>query len=115
MRLVSYTNGSYSSTLLCLQQLDLPIDPLSAAGSQDTKITLKSGLSGKQTYTSSEIEQLLEQYIDEEDKIENLSIDFCGVFVPVTHRSEVRLVARLVSVYHNSVIETSEQVSEYKM
>jgi len=45
---------------------------------------------------------LLERHIRADDTIECLCLDFCGRYVPISHRAELNLVCALVCAYHNS-------------
>jgi len=42
---------------------------------------------------------MLEHHVREDDRIDSLCVDFCGVFVPVAHRAELRIMCALVCTY----------------
>ena len=72
------------------------------------------GLSGRQCYTARDVETMLQSFVSEDSTVDAICLDFCGEYIPVTHASELRIVSRLVAVYHNSMIDASWQVNTFK-
>ncbi|NBX17959.1 MAG: hypothetical protein EBR09_11395 [Proteobacteria bacterium] len=61
-------------------------------------------LSAQNLYSAEEVGKMLEPHIRCNGDIDTVYLDFENESIPVCHESELRLVARLASVYHNSLV-----------
>lgn len=50
-----------------------------------------------------DVETLIRQNIHADGTINSLCLDFCGSYVALQHEDEIRLAARLLCTYHNSM------------
>lgn len=51
-----------------------------------------------------DVETLLRQNMHTDGTISSLCLDFCGSYVALQHEDEIRLAARLLCTYHNSLL-----------
>ena len=59
-------------------------------------------LTSSGSLTVEDAEGIMSPFIHDNDHITNLFVDFAGDFIPLTHRAEVRLVARMLVQYYNT-------------
>lgn len=55
-------------------------------------------------------EQKMEKYVHDDGSISALCIDVCGQYVPLVHRNDIHIVARILAAYHNDDIDNKTQV-----
>jgi hypothetical protein len=51
-----------------------------------------------------DVETLIRQNIHTDGSISSLCLDFCGSYITLQHEDEIRLAARLLCTYHNSLL-----------
>lgn len=61
------------------------------------KLPRVSGTRGEEVQRN--LESRLAKFADRNDDINNLTIDFCGSYIPIEHKSELRLVAAMLRAY----------------
>ena len=54
---------------------------------------------------------MLEHHVHEDDRIDSLCLDFCGSYVPIAHRAELRIVCALLCTYAGSHEARFDEVS----
>lgn len=67
-------------------------------------------LSGLHTYSATDVEGILAPCFKNDGSCSCLSLDFEGEEIPITCRDELRLVSRLVSVYHNACVDADHSL-----
>jgi len=65
-------------------------------------------LSSSRTYNVSEVDALIAKLFGERRQ---LSLDFSEEYVPICATEEIRIVASLVTAYHNSLVRSNIQVT----
>jgi len=62
------------------------------------------GLSAQSVYDAEDVEKMLEPHVRCDGNIDTVFLKFEDEHIPVSHRGELRLVARLAAAYHNSLV-----------
>jgi len=65
-------------------------------------------LSSSRTYNVSEVDAIMAKLFEERRL---LSLDFSEEYVPICATEEIRIVASLVTAYHNSLVRSNIQVT----
>ena len=79
-------------------------------GGRNTADTFRLVRMQRRAYTAEEVEEIILKHAKHDGNIEHLCVDYEGEYVPVCHRDEARLLAVLVSLYHNNSCGCKEQV-----
>lgn len=61
-------------------------------------------LSAQSVYDAEDVEKMLEPHVRCDGNIDTVFLEFEDEHIPVSHRGELRLVARLAAAYHNSLV-----------
>lgn len=65
------------------------------------ELKLPSGSGDNADDTSNQIQSHLRRFVKKNGNIDSLTVDFCGQYVPVLHKKELRLLAALMAAYYS--------------
>lgn len=57
-----------------------------------------------------DLETMMSKYVHDDGTISALCVDFAGQYIPLKHREEISLVARMVAQFHNQHINENPEV-----
>mgnify|MGYP004040068849 CR=1 FL=1 len=60
--------------------------------------------------SASTFENKIEEFVDSAGNINALCIDFCGRYIPLIHRNDIRIAAGLLATYYNDDVNAKNEV-----
>lgn len=60
--------------------------------------------------SASTFESEMGKFTDANGKISSLCVDFCGQYLPLLHREDIRITAQLLASYYNDDVNAQTQV-----